>query len=83
MSKEELKKLFEVYIQGVSEKFSREQTSEMGYRSEFETLVKGIFESINVKDIDHDAKARQGNKPDFAVLKNGIPILYIEAGFSI
>ena len=73
------KKVFEDYIQGISDKFSREQTSEMGYRSEFETLIKDIFESINVRDIDHDAKAKQGNKPDFAVLKNNVPILYIEA----
>jgi len=51
----------------------------MGYRTDFENLLKGIFESINVKRIDHDARAKQGNKPDFAVLKNDVPILYIEA----
>ena len=51
----------------------------MGYRSDFEILTRGIFESINVKRIDHDAKATKGNKPDFIVLKNDIPILYIEA----
>ena len=51
----------------------------MGYRTDFEILIKGIFESIKVKRIDHDAKAENGNKPDFVVLKNDIPILYIEA----
>lgn len=51
----------------------------MGYRTDFEILLKGIFESINVRRIDHDAKAKQGNKPDFVVLKYDVPILYIEA----
>ncbi len=51
----------------------------MGYRTDFENLLKGIFDSINVKRIDHDARAKQGNKPDFVVLKNDVPILYIEA----
>ena len=51
----------------------------MGYRTEFENLLKEIFESINVKRIDHDAKAIDGNKPDFVIRKFDIPILYIEA----
>lgn len=67
------------YISSISSKFSHEETSEMGYRTDFEVLIKGIFEEINVRRIDHDAKAKDGNKPDFAVLKNDIPILYIEA----
>lgn len=67
------------YISSISSKFSHEETSEMGYRTEFENLIKAIFEEINVRRIDHDAKAKDGNKPDFAVLKNDIPILYIEA----
>ncbi len=51
----------------------------MGYRTDFENLLRAVFESINVKRIDHDARAKDGNKPDFAVLKNSVPILYIEA----
>lgn len=51
----------------------------MGYRTEFENLLKEIFQSINVKRIDHDAKAIEGNKPDFVIRKFDIPILYIEA----
>lgn len=74
-----MRQLFETYVQSISRKFSHEETSEMGYRTDFEILIKGIFESINVKRIDHDARAIQGNKPDFAVLKNDVPILYIEA----
>lgn len=67
------------YIQSISKKFSYEETTEMGYRTDFEDLLKGIFESINVKRFDHDAKSVQGNKPDFVIRKNDIPILYIEA----
>ena len=74
-----MQSLFENYIQSISSKFTHEETSEMGYRTDFEILIKGIFESIKVRRIDHDAKANQGNKPDFAVIKNDIPILYIEA----
>lgn len=73
-----MKALFSKYIDSISLKFSREQTSEMGYRKEFETLLEGVFESLGVKEIDHDAKAKKGNKPDFAVLKNTIPIVYLE-----
>ena len=74
-----MKNIFENYIQSISSKFSYEETSEMGYRTDFEILIKGIFESINVKRIDHDARAKEGNKPDFVVLYHDVPILYIEA----
>ena len=74
-----MQNIFETYIHSISKKFSHEETSEMGYRTDFEILLKGIFESINVKRIDHDAKAKQGNKPDFIILKFDVPILYIEA----
>ena len=67
------------YIQSISPKFARAETSEMGYRTDFEILLQGIFASINVQRIDHDARTKDGNKPDFVVLKNDIPILYIEA----
>ena len=74
-----MRNIFENYIQSISSKFSHEETSEMGYRTDFEILIKGIFESINVRRIDHDARAKQGNKPDFVVLNRDVPILYIEA----
>lgn len=67
------------YVNSIASKFSYEETSEMGYRTDFEILLKGLFESINVTRFDHDAKSNQGNKPDFVVRKNNIPILYIEA----
>jgi predicted helicase len=74
-----MQNIFEKYIHSVATKFSHEETSEMGYRTDFEILLKGIFESINVKRIDHDAKAAGGNKPDFIIRKFDVPILYIEA----
>jgi len=70
--------IFENYIQSISLKFSHDETTEMGYRTDFEILLKEIFKSINVTRFDHDAKAEEGNKPDFVVIQNDIPILYIE-----
>ncbi|MFC1540539.1 type ISP restriction/modification enzyme [Candidatus Margulisiibacteriota bacterium] len=72
-----MKSNFEQYIQSVSSKFAHKETSEMGYRADFEKLIRSIFESIKVKRIDHDPKAREGNKPDFIIYKT-VPILYIE-----
>ena len=73
-----MQNIFETYINSISQKFAYKETSEMGYRTDFEILLKGIFESINVSRIDHDPKAFKGNKPDFRILKFGVPILYIE-----
>lgn len=74
-----MKEVFENYLNSVSKKFTHEETSEMGYRTDFEILLKSIFEKVVTRPrIDHDAKARDGNKPDFAILKHDVPILYIE-----
>jgi len=73
-----VKDIFVNYLNTVSRKFSYEETSEYGYRTDFEILIKKIFEGINVKRVDHDPKAKQHNKPDFIVIKNDVPILYIE-----
>lgn len=74
-----MQNLFENYIHSISSKFSHEETSEIGYRTDFEILLKEIFATIKVHRIDHDARATKGNKPDFIVLKDKIPLLYIEA----
>ncbi|MBC8485396.1 MAG: N-6 DNA methylase, partial [Bacteroidetes bacterium] len=74
-----IQNIFESYIQSISKKFSHKETSEMGYRKEFEILLEGIFKTIKVKRIDHDARAKEGNRPDFIILKFDVPILYIEA----
>ena len=74
-----MKNAFENYLNSISKKFKHPETSEMGYRTDFEILLKNIFEKVVTRTrIDHDAKAKDGNKPDFAILKNDIPILYIE-----
>ena len=73
-----IKDILQNYVGAILLKFSHEETSEMGYRADFEILLKGIFESINVSRFDHDARAKRGNKPDFVVVKNDVPILYIE-----
>lgn len=71
--------LFANYIQSISSKFSHKETSELGYRTDFEILMRGLFKPINNSRVAHDPKAEQGNKPDFIVLKHDVPILYIEA----
>jgi len=73
-----MKDAIEFYIKSISSKFSHEETSELGYRSDFEILLQKIFESVKIKRINHDAKAEEGNKPDFAVLSDDIPLVYIE-----
>ncbi|MCG2788839.1 MAG: hypothetical protein L6405_02680 [Actinomycetia bacterium] len=73
-----MQNILEKYIYSITSKFAYKETSELGYRTDFEILLKSIFESIKVTRFDHDAKAKQGNKPDFVVLNHDIPILYIE-----
>lgn len=66
------------YLKNIAIKFSDSQTSEMGYRTDFENLLETIFPKEQKYLIHHDARSVGGNKPDFIVLKNGVPILYIE-----
>ncbi len=73
-----MQNVLETYIQSISSKFSHEETSEYGYRTDFEILLKNIFESIKVSRFDNDPKAKAGNKPDFVVIKDDVPLLYIE-----
>jgi hypothetical protein len=71
--------VYENYLNSISQKFKHKETSEMGYRTDFEILLKSIFESVvSLTRIDHDAKAKGGNKPDFVILKHDVPILYLE-----
>lgn len=73
-----MKNSFDKYLQSIAQKFAYKETSELGYRTEFEIMLKEIFETINVKRIGHDDKAKGGNRPDFVIHKHNIPILYIE-----
>lgn len=75
----DIKNSFEEYLKSISSKFTHDETSEMGYRADLEKLLKDIFISINVERIDHDARSKEGNKPDFVVYNHQVPILYIEA----
>ena len=70
--------IYQKYIESITSKYKNDQTSEYGYRTDFEVLLSEIFEKINIKEIEHDAKTKEGNKPDFIVAKNTVPILYIE-----
>ncbi|MFA6094405.1 MAG: type ISP restriction/modification enzyme [Candidatus Paceibacterota bacterium] len=67
------------YLKNIAVKFSDPQTSEMGYRTDLENLLVKIFPKDKKYQIHHDAKAVGGNKPDFVILKDGVPLLYIEA----
>lgn len=66
------------YLAKIAQKFKDSQTSEMGYRTDFENLLETIFTKEQKYHIHHDAKAVGGNKPDFVVLKNQVPLVYIE-----
>ncbi|RJR29247.1 DNA methyltransferase [Candidatus Microgenomates bacterium] len=68
----------ERYIGGITSKFAHATTSEYGYRTPFENLLKEIFAEMDVRDIGHDDRAKGGNKPDFVIRKNDVPLLYIE-----
>lgn len=74
-----MNEILDSYIRSVSSKYTHIETSEMGYRADFEILLKHIFETIKVNRIDHDARAKDGNKPDFVIVKHDVPLLYIEA----
>jgi predicted helicase len=66
------------YLQSITQKYKDPQTSEMGYRTDFENFLEILFPKDQKYHIHHDAKAVGGNKPDFVVLKNQVPVLYIE-----
>lgn len=65
-------------LNNIALKFKDSQTSEMGYRTDFENFLLTIFPKEQKYQIHHDAKSVGGNKPDFVVLKNQVPVLYIE-----
>lgn len=66
------------YLSKIAKKYKDTQTSEMGYRTDFENFLETIFPKDQKYHIHHDAKAVGGNKPDFVVFKDTIPVLYIE-----
>ena len=73
----------EEYLKNIAQKFARTDAAagrEMIYRTDFEILLKQIFKADGkVTQINHDSTNDGGNKPDFVISKNNVPILYIEA----
>jgi hypothetical protein len=48
---------------------------EMIYRADLENLLKVIFVSDGkITAINHDSTSDNGNKPDFVISKNNVPI---------
>jgi len=66
------------YIEQIQKYYKDENSSEMSYRTPFQNFLETIFKKEDKYIIQHDQKAIDGNKPDFIVLKNNIPVLYIE-----
>lgn len=66
------------YLQEIQKYWSDENSSEHSYRTSFENVLKEIFPISSGYFTQQDQKAISGNKPDFVVLKNGVPLLYIE-----
>lgn len=68
----------ENYLKEIQKYFQDENSSEHSYRTSFENYLKDIFPKDKGYFTQQDQKAINGNKPDFIVLKNKVPLLYIE-----
>ncbi len=66
------------YLSEIKKYYKDSNSSEMSYRTPFQNFLESIFKKEDKYLIQHDQKAISGNKPDFIILKNNIPILYIE-----
>jgi len=74
---------FGQYVREVGNKYQATDSnrgSEMNYRTQFEKLLEDIFNvDGKVQSINHDSTNDKGNKPDFVISSNDVPLLYIEA----
>ena len=66
------------YLKEIQKYFLDENSSEHSYRTSFENYLKEIFPKEKGYFTQQDQRAINGNKPDFIILKNGVPYLYIE-----
>lgn len=66
------------YLQEVAKYFADENSSEHSYRTAFQNYLDTMFPKEAGYLIQQDAKAIDGNKPDYIILKNNVPLLYIE-----
>lgn len=73
-----MKRVVAQYLNDVAEKYKTGTSTEHTYRRELEELLREIFKKIGVKRIENESKTSDSNKPDFVIMKNEIPILYIE-----
>jgi predicted helicase len=66
------------YLQEIAVYYKDLNSSEHSYRTSFENYLKEIFPTKDGYFTQQDQKAINGNKPDFVILKNKVPVLYIE-----
>lgn len=66
------------YLADIVRYFNDPQSSEMSYRSAFQNYLESIFPKEEKYHVQHDAKAEKGNKPDYIILRDKVPLLYIE-----
>jgi predicted helicase len=66
------------YLSEISKYFEDENSSEHSYRTSFQNYLATIFPETEGYFIQQDQRAINGNKPDYIVLKNKVPLLYIE-----
>lgn len=66
------------YLSEIANYFGDENSSEHSYRTSFQNYLATIFPESEGYFIQQDQRAINGNKPDYIVLKNKVPLLYIE-----
>ena len=44
-----MEQIFNEYLSAISKKYSHEETSEYGYRTDFEILLNKVFDNVKVK----------------------------------
>jgi len=71
-------KYFDEYVEAVSKMYKSEDATEYTYRTDFQELLRRIFEDIKVEEIKQESSTGDENKPDFIIAQNKVPILYIE-----
>lgn len=66
------------YLSEIAKYFEDENSSEHSYRTSFQNYLATIFPETEGYFIQQDQRAINGNKPDYIILKNKVPLLYIE-----
>ncbi|MDD3693933.1 MAG: N-6 DNA methylase [Candidatus Pacebacteria bacterium] len=66
------------YLSEIGKYYKDINSSEHSYRTTFENFLKEIFPASQGYFTQQDQKAIDGNKPDFVIIKNKVPVLYIE-----